>query len=185
MSLHHNKRLRIKDGDDKNDKKDVVEVNQEAHRQEFRVKKLHPEAIIPVKGSGGAAGFDISSVIDVTIESGKREMVSTGLAFEIPHGTYGRMAPRSGLAAKHGIDVLAGVLDEDYRGEIKAILLNTGDKPFEIKKGDRIAQVILEKYLVNVDVVEVSKLEESKRGTNGFGSTGVSEYLNFSPNIPI
>ena len=100
-------------------------------------------------------------------------MVPTGLAFAIPEGNYGRMAPRSGLAAKHGIHVGAGVLDSDYRGEIKAVLFNLGDKDFEIKEGDRIAQVIVEKYTIT-ELVEVEDLDDTERGAGGFGSTGVS-----------
>eukprot|EP00355_Strombidium_rassoulzadegani_P009700 CAMPEP_0168619720 /NCGR_PEP_ID=MMETSP0449_2-20121227/6754_1 /TAXON_ID=1082188 /ORGANISM="Strombidium rassoulzadegani, Strain ras09" /LENGTH=88 /DNA_ID=CAMNT_0008660677 /DNA_START=119 /DNA_END=381 /DNA_ORIENTATION=- len=86
----------------------------------------------------------------------------------VPEGNYGRMAPRSGLAAKHFIDVGAGVIDSDFRGEIKILLFNFGDQPFEVKAGDRVAQLIIEKYTIT-DILEVTDLEESVRGEKGFG----------------
>lgn len=136
------------------------------------VKKLHEDAVIPTRGSSLAAGLDLSSVETVIIEAGSRAIVPTGLAFAIPEETYMRIAPRSGLAAKHGIDVLAGVIDADYRGEIKVILMNLGQSSFTINKGDRIAQAILEQCLL-ADVSSVEELPETDRGENGFGSTGV------------
>merc|ERR1719319_237928 len=90
----------------------------------------------------------------------------------IPHGTYARLAPRSGLAWKHGIDVFAGVIDADYRGEVKVILYNTQDEAFTVKTGDRIAQLILEQ-IATPEVAVVEDLEASVRGSGGFGSTGV------------
>lgn len=136
------------------------------------VKTLHPAAKIPRRESQGAAGYDLSSAVDVTIPPGGRAVVPTGIAIAVPEGTYGRVAPRSGLAAKHGIDVLAGVIDEDYRGEVGAILLNTSSTAFSIAAGDRIAQLVLEKIetpLVSV----VTDLGFTARGGGGFGSTGV------------
>jgi dUTP pyrophosphatase len=100
-------------------------------------------------------------------------MVSTGIAIGIPNGTYGRVAPRSGLAAKHGIDVGAGVIDPDYTGEVKVILFNNSDNDFEIKKGDRIAQLILEKVLTP-EIKELGELAKTLRGEGGFGSTGTN-----------
>ena len=135
------------------------------------IKKLVPEAIIPARGSDGAAGYDISSVVDIVVPALGRSAVATGLAIRVPEGTYGRVAPRSGLAYKHGIDVLAGVIDEDYRGEVKVILYNTSERDYIIKKGDRIAQLILEK-IVTPDVAIVLELEDTERGVGGFGSTG-------------
>lgn len=98
--------------------------------------------------------------------------MSTGLAFAIPVGNYGRIAPRSGLAAKHSIDVGAGVIDADYRGEVKVLLFNHSDIDFAINEGDRIAQMIIEKYTLT-DLVEVQELDDTVRGAGGFGSTGI------------
>jgi dUTP pyrophosphatase len=136
------------------------------------VKTLHPAAKIPRRESQGAAGYDLSSAVDVTIPPGGRAVVATGIAIAVPEGTYGRVAPRSGLAAKHGIDVLAGVIDEDYRGEVSVILLNTGSAAFSIAAGDRIAQLVLEKNATPL-VAVVTDLESTARGGGGFGSTGV------------
>ena len=98
--------------------------------------------------------------------------MSTDLSIATPAGTYGRIAPRSGLAAKHFIDTGAGVIDADYRGEVKVLLFNHSEKDFEIKVGDRIAQLVLER-IYTPEVMEVENLEESVRGAGGFGSTGV------------
>ena len=140
------------------------------------VKTLHRAAKIPRRESPGAAGYDLSSVDDVTVPPGGRAIVRTGLSFAVPEGTYGRVAPRSGLAAKHGIDVLAGVIDEDYRGEVCVILLNAGDEPFRIAAGDRIAQLVLERIATPM-VVVVKDLDSTARGDGGFGATGVGGHL--------
>ena len=137
----------------------------------MRIKKNNELAMIPVRANPTDAGADLCSVENIVIESLERKMVSTGLVIEIPEGYYGRIAPRSGLAAKFGIDTLAGVIDSGYRGEIKVILYNTGKDSFEIKIGDRIAQIIIEKHY-NFDFEEVSDLSETSRGQGGFGSTG-------------
>lgn len=136
------------------------------------VKKLHKDAVIPTRGSEWSAGVDLSAIEQVVIEPGTRAIVGTGLSVAIPTETYLRIAPRSGLAAKHGIDVFAGVVDSDYRGEIKVILANHGEQPFVINKGDRIAQAILEVIKLAI-VVETFDLPDTGRGANGFGSTGV------------
>ena len=135
-------------------------------------KKLTDEAVVPTRGSEFAAGLDLSSVESIVIEPGDRDIVATGLAVIIPNGTYLRIAPRSGLAAKHGIDVLAGVVDSDYRGEIKVILANFGREPFAVMPGERIAQAILEQCVI-ADVETVEELTDTDRGTAGFGSTGI------------
>jgi dUTP pyrophosphatase len=134
------------------------------------VKKLDESAVIPTRGSELSAGYDLSSVEDVVIPSLGRVAVPTGLAIKVPVGTYGRIAPRSGLAFKHGIDVLAGVVDADYSGQIVVILYNTSGTEYEIKKGDRIAQFIIEKIEM-LDVEVVDDLDETSR-KGGFGSTG-------------
>jgi len=144
----------------------------------LNVRKLVPHATLPARATAGAAGYDIFSADGYIILPGHRVVVSTGITVELPPGTYGRIAPRSGLAVKHGLDCLAGVIDPDYTGELKVVLLNTdGRNPFVIRPGYRIAQLILEKY-ETVDVVEVPSEctglvdMSTGRGAAGFGSTG-------------
>jgi len=136
------------------------------------VKKLVEDATVPRRATELAAGYDISASEDAKIPSKGRFAVSTGISIGLPEGTYGRIAPRSGLAYKFGIDVLAGVIDADYRGEVKVILYNSGEHPFVIQKGDRIAQLIIEKN-ETPDVAVVMDIDDTARGTGGFGSTGV------------
>lgn len=135
------------------------------------VKRLNEHGTIPARGSPLAAGYDLSSAEDVSIPRGTRGLVGTSIAFTVPHGTYGRIAPRSGLAVKKGIQVGAGVIDRDYTGEVKVVLFNHGDEDFEIKKGDRIAQLIVEQIEMP-EVKVVSELLVTERGEGGFGSTG-------------
>lgn len=139
----------------------------------LQVKKLRPEATLPTRGSEWSAGYDLSSAESKTIEPGARAVVKTALAIACPAGTYGRVAPRSGLTVKKGIHVGAGVIDADYRGEVGVVLFNLGQEAFEIQPGDRIAQLVLEK-IVMASVQEVDELDETVRGAGGFGSTGVS-----------
>ena len=125
------------------------------------------------KATPGSAGYDLSSTEELTIAPLSRALVDVGLKLEIPANMYGRIAPRSGLAYRNGIDVLAGVIDSDYRGQIKVILINLGDKEFKINKGDKIAQIIFYN-LANVHLTPaISSLSETSRGDGGFGSTGV------------
>ena len=152
--------------------------------------KLSENAVVPIKGSPGAAGYDLYSAKNWTLFPGQRHLFPTNISIKIPAGYYGRIAPRSGLAFKHGIDVLAGVIDEDYLGDIGVILLNTDHedvisqdcngcdyslgkgRSFDITKGMRIAQIIFEKYY-NFDFVGVDELSKTERGTGGFGSTDI------------
>ena len=114
------------------------------------------------------------SAYDYIIKPGDKCLVKTDISISIPEGTYGRIAPRSGLAHKNFIDVLAGVIDFSYRGNVGVILVNHDhNNYFEIKKGDRIAQLILEKIDMT-DIIEVEELDETQRGENGFGSSGVT-----------
>ena len=137
------------------------------------VTRLTPNASLPARGTPGAAGYDLYSTDGYVVLPGHRVVVSTGIAVQLPPGTYGRIAPRSGLAVKHGLDTLAGVIDPDYTGELKVVLVNTDMRiPFVIKPGYRVAQLILENY-THVDVVEVAAPEETTRGADGFGSTGL------------
>ena len=138
----------------------------------LRIKKLDPKAFLPAKGSEHAAGYDLFSIEAVTIPAKQKALISTGIAMQIPIGNYGRVAPRSGLAAKNFIDVGAGVIDADYRGEVKVLLFNFSEVDFQINVGDRIAQLIIEKY-TRTDIEEVDTLDDTVRGEGGFGSTGV------------
>ena len=140
---------------------------------QFLVKRLVPTAVLPIHKTAYAAGYDLSSSEDFTLRAHGRGVVPTGLAIAIPEGYYGRVAPRSSLAAKNGIDTGAGVIDSDYRGPVGVVLFNHSDEDYEIKCGDRIAQLILEK-IITPEVTEVvdGDLPETVRGSGGFGSTG-------------
>jgi len=162
-----------------------VEAAQELSKRPFSetdsqevmlVKRLRPDAMLPVRGSPFAAGFDIAAAENSLVPAGGKAVVKTGLSIAIPVGTYARIAPRSGLAAKRMINVGAGVVDFDYRGEVGVVLFNHGAEDFPVAVGDRIAQLILEK----VDMApcqEVDSLDETLRGSGGFGSTGVADKI--------
>jgi dUTP pyrophosphatase len=137
----------------------------------LRVKLLQNEAIVPTRGTPDSCGLDLYSCGECTINCGERALVPTGLSIKLPCETYGRIAPRSGLALKFGIDVLAGVIDEDYRGEVMVLLINHDSVPFVVKPGDRIAQLIVEKYQ-KCKIVLTQELDETER-LGGFGSTGM------------
>jgi dUTP pyrophosphatase len=128
---------------------------------------------LPAYATSGAAGMDVVSAEDVTIAPGARHAVSTGLALAIPEGYEIQVRPRSGLALKHGISVpnTPGTIDSDYRGELKVILINLGDEPFVIARGDRVAQLVLAP-VVQAAWDEVVELDATERGAGGFGSTG-------------
>ncbi|XP_010515014.1 PREDICTED: deoxyuridine 5'-triphosphate nucleotidohydrolase [Camelina sativa] len=138
----------------------------------FKVKKLSEKAVLPTRGSSLSAGYDLSSAADSKVPARGKALIPTDLSIAVPEGTYARIAPRSGLAWKHSIDVGAGVIDADYRGPVGVILFNHSDVEFDVKLGDRIAQLIIEK-IVTPDVVEVQDLDDTVRGEGGFGSTGV------------
>jgi dUTP pyrophosphatase len=139
----------------------------------LRVQKLSAHAVPPARASAGAAGYDLCAAYDGVVPARGRALLKTDVAVAVPAGTYGRVAPRSGLALKSGIDVGAGVIDEDYRGNVGVILFNHGDADFAVKAGDRIAQLVLERIAV-ADVAVVEALDDTARGAGGFGSTGVS-----------
>ena len=141
----------------------------------LRVKLLSPKATLPVKGTSLAAGYDLSSAQQLTIPVNGRALVQTDISLSVPKGTYGRIAPRSGLAVKHGITTGAGVIDTNYTGPIGIVLFNHGDQEFQIQ-GDRIAQLILEQ-VANKPVIEVQELIQTSRGDKGFSSTG-SQQIN-------
>jgi dUTP pyrophosphatase len=139
----------------------------------IQIKKLSDQAKIPTQGSKYAAGYDLYAAEEVLVNTMGRKLVKTNISISIPEGYYGRIAPRSGLAYKNGIDVLAGVIDSDYRGDIGVILFNSDHNlDFQVNVGDRIAQFIIEKcHSVNWETVE--NLEASVRSEKGFGSSGV------------
>ena len=140
------------------------------------VKKLSDKARVPTRGSSGAAGYDLYSAKTMLIRPHSRAIVPTDISIKIPCGAYGRVAPRSGLAVNYFIDVGAGVVDRDYRGPLGVVLFNFADTDFEIKQGDRIAQLIVEK--IHTDGIrEVSELDYTDRGSCGFGSTDKSVSL--------
>jgi len=138
--------------------------------------KIYSDAKIPRKGTSQSAGYDLYAfdftVDNVTIPPRERRVIGTGIRISFPQDWYGRIAPRSGLALNFGIDVLAGVVDRDYSGEIKVILYNSGDKEFIINRYDRIAQIIPE-YCGNFGEMIEGELDVTERGEKGFGSTGV------------
>ncbi|XP_026434066.1 deoxyuridine 5'-triphosphate nucleotidohydrolase-like isoform X2 [Papaver somniferum] len=129
----------------------------------LRVKKLSEKAVLPSRGSSLSAGYDLSR---------GKALIPTDLSTAVPEGTYARVAPRSGLTWKHSIDVGAGVTDADYRGPVGVILFNHSDVDFQVKMGDRVAQLIIEK-IITPEVEEVEDLDSTVRGSGGFGSTGV------------
>ncbi len=136
-----------------------------------QIKKIDSQAKTPTRANSSDAGYDLYSLEAGLILRGSRELIKTGISIAIPPGYYGRVAPRSGLAVKKGIDVLAGVIDSGYRGEIGVVLQNLDKNHFAYKKGDRIAQLILEQCN-SIKWVEVEDLQDSQRSDGGFGSTG-------------
>ena len=135
-------------------------------------KRLDQRATLPTRGSQASAGLDLYSIEDVVIQPGQRILARTGLAVAVPEGFYGRVAPRSGLAVKNGLDVLAGVIDSDYRGEVCCALLNTGLETIELSQGSRLCQLIIEQ-IITPTPEWAEELDETSRGDGGFGSTGV------------
>jgi dUTP pyrophosphatase len=141
-----------------------------------KIKLLSSSALIPYQARQGDAGYDLYATESGYILPGQRALISTGIAISIPRGYYGRIAPRSGLAVKNGVDVLAGVIDHGFVGEVKVCLINLDNRGedwgvFRWSAGDRIAQLIIEKCH-EVEFTVVDSLEETARGTGGFGSTG-------------
>jgi dUTP pyrophosphatase len=145
-------------------------------REGLLVQLLTNEGRLPEKKSNSAAGYDLFASEVITIPAWKRAKVPTKITVGLPPGVYGRIAPRSGLAINSSVDVVAGVVDPDYRGEIIVGLANMADEPYTVKAGDRIAQLILESCLLDIPVYKVSNVSEilgsTERGANGFGSSG-------------
>ena len=135
----------------------------------LNVQRLVSHATLPIRSSPGAVGYDLFSIDNYVVLPGHRVVVATGISVQLPPGTYGRIAPRSGLAVKHGLDTLAGVIDPDYQGEVKVVLQNLDTRqPFVIRPGYRIAQLILE-LCVTPEVIEIpnENLPPTERGTSG------------------
>lgn len=140
----------------------------------LRFKRIHPDAVLPAYAHPSDAGMDVRSVDDMTLAPGKRALVHTGLVMLLPPMFEAQVRPRSGLALKHGVTVLntPGTIDSGYRGEVGVILINLGDADFVIKKGDKIAQIVIAP-VTQPEVVETAEIDETDRGAGGFGSTGV------------
>ncbi len=144
----------------------------------LKVVKLREAQDLPLPdyASSGSAGMDLRAAApqDIILQPGERMLVSTGLKLEIPENFEGQVRPRSGLAIKHGITLLntPGTIDSDYRGEVKVILINLGKEPYTIRRGDRIAQLIVAR-VSRAQVVKVSELSDTRRGGGGFGHSGV------------
>lgn len=139
---------------------------------EIKFTKIKDHAIIPKYAHPGDAGFDLHAIENYLLNPGERIIVKTGLQMEIPSGYYGSIRDRSGLAAKHGIHVLAGVVDSEYRGEVGVVLVNLGEENFKINKLDRIAQMIIQPHAY-CEIEETKEVSDTVRGEGGFGSTGV------------
>ncbi|QOI90289.1 deoxyuridine 5'-triphosphate nucleotidohydrolase [Pyramimonas orientalis virus] len=139
--------------------------------EKLLVKKLFDDAVLPKRQTTDSAGYDICSYDDYVIPPSSKQLIDTGISFTVPIGTYGQLAPRSGMSCK-GTHVGAGVIDRDYTGHVKVLLFNLNtDNDVVIQKGDRVAQLLLKKISVCV-VEEVEELSPSIRGAGGFGSTG-------------
>lgn len=134
----------------------------------------HAEGLpLPSRATAGAAGMDVIAAADAELPAGGRALVPTGLKIAVPHGYELQLRPRSGLALKHGVTLpnTPATIDADYRGELQVILMNLGSEPFAVKRGDRIAQMLVQKVEATA-FVEVDELPASDRGAGGFGSTG-------------
>jgi len=127
--------------------------------------------LVPVYSHPGDAGADLKSSVDAVIPARGKHLISTGICLKLPPCHVGLVWPRSGLAVKHSLDCGAGVVDSEYRGEIKVLLFNHSDQDYAIKRGDRVAQLIVQKF-EKIDFIPVDSLEDTVRGGNGFGSTG-------------
>jgi len=139
-----------------------------------KFRKIDPAAILPSYAHPGDAGMDVRSVEELVVEPGGRKLVRTGLVMMLPPGYEAQVRPRSGLALKNGVTVLntPGTIDEGYRGEVGVILANLGAEPFRVEKGAKIAQIVIAPC-TRAEIVETAEVDETARGTGGFGSTGV------------
>ncbi len=139
---------------------------------QLRIKKLHPDATLPQFAHATDAGLDLFTREDVTIAPGERMSVPTGIAVQIPGGYVGLIWDKSGIAQKGGLKTLGGVIDADYRGEVFVGLLNISAEPYQFTRGQKIAQMLIQK-VEHPEIVEMDELDETARGDGAFGSTGV------------
>jgi len=137
----------------------------------IKFKLLHNYATAPTRATDGSAGFDLYATDNHTIWPGARVKIPTGVQMAIPDGYAGFIWPRSGMAVKHGFDILAGLIDSDFRGEAMVAGINHGDRMIEVKRGDRVAQIVFSP--VHVLAAMVEDVDETDRGSGGFGSTGL------------
>ena len=137
----------------------------------IQVILLSSTAAAPTTGTKHSAGIDLACDTAFTLQPNERRLIGTGIAIAIPDGMWGEIKPRSGLATKYGIDIMAGVVDSDYRGEIKVLMINQGNRPLHCKVGDRIAQMVIQRH-ESVKIMAVNELDSTGRGGDGFGSTG-------------
>jgi dUTP pyrophosphatase len=137
----------------------------------LEIQLLSDKGTLPSKANRFDAGFDLYASENVLIRPKERSLISTDVAMAIPKGHVGLIWPRSGLAVKHGVDVFAGVIDSGYRGEVKVCLYNSDSEILEVREGDRIAQLLIQK-VENYFIREVESLDDSERGDQGFGSSG-------------
>ena len=138
----------------------------------LKVMKVHSDATLPTRGTPCSAGLDLHTIREVAIDPTSSALVETGIAVKVPEGYYGRIAPRSGVSVRTGLVVNAGVIDSDYRGEVKIVFNNFTKAEIKFNKGDKVAQLILEKIGM-FEVEEVASLDSTERGEGGFGSTGI------------
>jgi dUTP pyrophosphatase len=137
-----------------------------------KVKKLSPDAILPKYAHEGDAGMDLFSIEDLIIKAGERALVHTGIYIELPQGFVALIWDKSGLAAKNGLKTMGGVIEYTYRGEYCVVIFNSSNQNFEIKKGQKIAQILVQP-ICTAEIEEVQELSDSARGEKGFGSTGL------------
>ena len=140
---------------------------------QLRVKRLNSSARLPARAHPADAGLDLHASVDLDIPPGETRLVGTGLALELPPGTEAQVRPRSGLALHHHVTILntPGTIDEGYRGEVGVILINHGPRVFEVRRGMKVAQLVVQPTLA-VEVVAVDAISDTPRGEGGFGSTG-------------
>jgi dUTP pyrophosphatase len=139
-----------------------------------KILKLHDLAVVPEYKHDGDSGLDLYSIEEQILQPGDVKLIQTGIAIELPEGTEAQIRPRSGLALKHSVTVLntPGTVDASYRGEIGVILINHGKNPFHVQQGMRIAQMVITP-VIKAEIEQVNSLDETTRGSGGFGSTGV------------
>ena len=137
----------------------------------IEAKRLYPDAILPQTMREGDAAMDFSSYRDYVIKPWQRIVVETGVAIAVPLGYWGNVRDRGGLPAKHGLHTMGGVFDSNYRGEVQIIMINLGREDYKISKGDRIAQMLIEKH-EDIEIQEVEELDQTNRDENRFASSG-------------